>query len=349
MRILSRKKINSKELKVISSQLSSMLGSGCDIITCLEILITSSSRTVEEGVKRTLRSIKNGKTLAESFALSTYFTNFFVNMVRAGEISGKIDYVFNRMSFYYERQTKLKSKIIGACLYPIILLVVSIFSFVFMLVYVVPNFEQAFESYDGINMESISIFKLSRFIREYYLLLLILLTIGIIYLIKSISSSGEIKNYIDRLLFKLPRISKINQIYICDQFSRALSILIASGVNIEDSIDIATNTLESKYFHTKMNLAKSYIELGSPVSKALAKTGIFPQVFISMMLAGEESGSFDSSLVSISKYYEQELDRELENATRLIEPIMLVVMGIMIGSVLISILRPMFEMISSIS
>ena len=155
MRILSRKKINSKELKVISSQLSSMLGSGCDIITCLEILITSSSRTVEEGVKRTLRSIKNGKTLAESFALSTYFTNFFVNMVRAGEISGKIDYVFNRMSFYYERQTKLKSKIIGACLYPIILLVVSIFSFVFMLVYVVPNFEQAFESYDGINMESI--------------------------------------------------------------------------------------------------------------------------------------------------------------------------------------------------
>lgn len=345
MRILSRKKINSKELKVISSQLSSMLGSGCDIITCLEILITSSSRTVEEGVKRTLRSIKNGKTLAESFALSTYFTNFFVNMVRAGEISGKIDYVFNRMSFYYERQTKLRSKIIGACLYPIILLVVSIFTFVFMLVYVVPNFEQAFESYDGINMESIFIFKLSRFIREYYLLLLILLTIGIIYLIKSISGSGEIKNYIDRLLFKLPRISKINQIYICDQFSRALSILIASGVNIED----ATNTLESKYFHTKMNLAKSYIELGSPVSKALAKTGIFPQVFISMMLAGEESGSFDSSLVSISKYYEQELDRELENATRLIEPIMLVVMGIMIGSVLISILRPMFEMISSIS
>lgn len=349
MRILSRKKISSKDLKVVSRQLSSMLKSGCDIITCLEIIIAAAPKNVSEAFRRTLRSVQRGKSLAESFAFSTYFNKFFISMVQAGEVSGKIHYVFYRMASYYDRQSKLKAKILGACIYPLILLLVSAVAFVFMLVFVVPNFERAFESYDGVDIEGIFIFRLSHFLRDHYLFLLVVLLGLMLYIVRSIKKSKSFKSYIDEALFKIPKIRKVNQMYVCDRFSRSLSILISSGVNIEESMDIAARTLNSSYVDYKLKLARSYIESGSSISKSLAKTGIFPDVFISMMLAGEESGSFDESLAAISDYYESELDIELENLSKLIEPVMLLVMGIMIGSVLISILSPMFEILSSIS
>ena len=349
MRILSRKKISTKELKIITKQLSSMLKSGCDIISCMDTIISSSSPIVVKAFCMTKIYIQRGRSMAESFAMSNYFSRFYISMVQAGELSGRLDYVFYRMSAYYDRQNKLKRKIIGACLYPIVLFLVSIFVVVFMLVFVVPNFEQAFSSYDGIDIDSIFIFKLSKAFREYYYMFFLGIIVFILYMYRAIRESKSIMNYMDNLRYSIPGVKKINQLYICDQYARVLSILIASGVNINDSMDISSKTINSNYLDYKLRLASLYVEAGNSVSKSLAKTGIFPDIFISMLLAGEESGDFDESLNSIAEYYEGELDIELENMTKLVEPVMLLLMGFTIGGLLVSILTPMFDMISSIS
>lgn len=350
MKTLLMRKIKDKEIKVMCHQFSGMINSGCDLISCFNTLIQSSSQRMSVVLMLAKRNLERGKSLTESFALTNSFSTFFISMVFAGEMSGKLDYIFERMSKYYDREYKLKNKLLRASVYPIILTVVSMAALIFMLVFVIPNFETSF-LIEGANIPNATkrVFQFSKFIKGNLLYILVLLPILLCVLIKIAKGSEEFKSWIDKMKFSIPKLKKICHLVLSDKFSRSLSILMGSGVNITESIAISIRVVDNRYIESKMKIATEYIGKGNSVTNALKATGIFPDMFISMLSSGEETGRFDSCLDSVSKYYEEELDIELETFMKIVEPVLIVFMGLIIGSVLVSVLLPMFDVISSIA
>lgn len=163
-----------------------------------------------------------------------------------------------------------------------------------------------------------------------------------------VKNSREIRAWYDKKKFEIPKVGTINRMVVSDNFSRAMAILLGSGIHIGESIDITTRLLDNSYIERKMKMVGDHIKKGKSVTRSLELSGIFPQVFISMLMSGEESGNFDRSLEMASSYYEKELDLELENLVKIVEPALILLMGLIIGGCLYAILSPMFDMISSL-
>ena len=287
--------------------------------------------------------------MTEAFYLTNAFSVFFISMIRAGEVSGNIDFVFEKMSVYYDREHRLKNKLLAAAIYPMILVFVTLLSLIFMLVFVVPNFEAAFAvDMDQLPVATRSLFGLSRFLRTNLLILLVFSTLLLVSLVQMVKNSREIKAWYDEKKFEIPKLGGLHRMIVSDSFSRAMAILLGSGVHIGESIDITTRLLDNSHIEKKMKLVGERIKKGNSVTRSLELSGIFPQVFISMLMSGEESGNFDRSLEMASSYYERELDQELENLIKIVEPALILLMGLIIGGCLYAILSPMFDMISSL-
>mgnify|MGYP000998315914 CR=1 FL=1 len=346
MKILLQKKIRDKELKIICQQIASMEKSGCDLMTIFDTIIKTSSKKVSGVMIMVKRNIERGRTMTEAFYLTNAFSVFFISMIRAGEVSGNIDFVFEKMTAYYDR---LKNKLLAAAIYPMILVFVTLLSLIFMLVFVVPNFEAAFAvDMDQLPVATRSLFGLSRFLRTNLLILLVFSTLLLVSLVQMVKNSREIKAWYDEKKFEIPKLGGLHRMIVSDSFSRAMAILLGSGVHIGESIDITTRLLDNSHIEKKMKLVGERIKKGNSVTRSLELSGIFPQVFISMLMSREESGNFDKSLEMASSYYERELDQELENLIKIVEPALILLMGLIIGGCLYAILSPMFDMISSL-
>nr|WP_297573741.1 type II secretion system F family protein [uncultured Peptostreptococcus sp.] len=349
MKILLQKKIKDKELKVICQQIASMEKSGCDLMSIFDTIIKTSSKKVAGVMTMVKRNIERGRTMTEAFYLTNAFSVFFISMIRAGEISGNIDFVFEKMSAYYDREYRLKSKLLAAAIYPLILVFVTLISLIFILVFVVPNFESAFAiDMDQLPVARRSLFAVSRFLRANLLILIVFSTVLILFLIQMVKNSREIRSWYDEKKFEIPKLGRIHTMIISDNFSRAMAILLGSGVHIGESIEITTKLLDNRHLEKKMKLVGERIKKGNSVTRSLEIAGIFPQIFISMLMSGEESGNFARSMEMASIYYEKELDLELENLVKIVEPALIVVMGLIIGVCLYAILSPMFDMISNL-
>lgn len=331
-------------------QMSSMSRSGCNIVTIFETLIGSSSINMARALNITKLNVESGKSLTESFSNSNLFSKFFINMLHAGEVSGNTDYMLESLSVYYDREDKLKSKILSVSIYPIILIIVSVIALNFVMLFVVPNFEMAFDL-ESVDLPSSTrkIFAISNYLRKNMIYILISTLIIVGYILKSINDDYRYKLWRDEVRFRIPMFKKINTLIISNKFARVLSILLDSGVYIVEAIEISSKTLNNSYAEDRLKIAQNYIEKGNTVTDSLELSGIFPQIFISMIASGEESGRFNDALKTVSQYYEEELDIELDNFIKLFEPIMIVLMGVLIGLTMIVLLSPMFDIISSIS
>lgn len=349
MKIQLMKRIRDKELKALCKQMSIMIASGCDILNILSILINSSSNLMSSNLISVRNSLEKGKNLKESFLSTNAFSNFFISMISAGETSGKIDYVLDEMSRYYDREYKTKSKLLSASVYPIMLIIVSNIVFVFMLVFIVPNFETAFNVQDmELPFYTKFIFALSKYVKSNAVMLIVYVVTFIYLAVSYLVNSSRARYFFDSKLLTIPKIKDLGTLVVSDKFSRTLYILLGSGIYINDSIDIAVKVVNNRYVDEKMNIAKKNIEKGNSITQSLKMTGLFPEIFISMLTSGEESGQFEESLKFVSEYYSEELDIKLEKYMKMIEPIMIVVIGVIIGAMMIAVLSPMFEIISRI-
>lgn len=349
MKILLQKKIRSRDLKLICQQIASMEKSGCDLMIIFDTIINTSSTSVSDVMRMVKRSVERGRTMTEAFYLTNVFPMFFISMIRAGEASGNMDFVFERMSKYYDREYRLKNKILSAAIYPIILAVVTLLSLLFMIVFVVPNFEQAFfVDMDKLPLATRSLFSLSKFIRANYLLLVVFFLVTIISIVRLVKNSEQVKFWYDEKKFLIPKLGGVYRMIVSDSFSRSMYILLASGVHISESIDISTKLFNNTYIEKRMKLVATGVKKGRSITKSLEISGLFPQVFISMLMSGEESGNFDKSLEMASTYYERELDLELDKLVKILEPVLILIMGLIIGACLYAILSPMFDMISNL-
>ncbi|HSQ88775.1 type II secretion system F family protein [Romboutsia sp.] len=342
-------KLKEKELKILCRQMGILLESGCEITKMIEILRNQSNNKISNILSEIANHIQRGNSITESFQKSKLFSTFFISMIKAGEVSGKLDTVMYSLADYYDKEDKVKSKIKTVSIYPTILLVLSAASMLIIMTMVIPRFEMIFIS-NGMNPPLLTkiLINISSFIRTTYIYIIIVI-LGIIPTsIHFIRNSTKVIRLKNNLKFKTPVIKNITQLVITTRFCRALSMLVESGVQIIDAIDISAKIIDNKFIYEKLLISKGYIEKGNSIGHSLNLFNVFPKLFISMINIGEESGRLEESLKTIDSFYSNDLDTKIERIMRLIEPIIILIIGVIIGIFMVAMVMPMFDAIVSI-
>ena len=345
------RKVKLKDIAVFCRQFYVMLDSGLSIGKALNILIEQGEKPkIRDALIGVNGDLKRGETLASSMRKrKDVFPNLLTSMIDAGERSGNLDIILKRMSEYYEKETKIRGKIKSAMIYPIVLGVVAIIAITFILTFVMPTFVQMFEENNvDLPMSTKMVLGTSKMLGKYGIIIFLILVTAIILLGKYLKSEeGQYKLSIINL--KIPVIKKLTQKIIVSRFTRTMGIVSSSGMSLVTSLEIVASVVGNKIAEKELLKVKEKVLKGEGLGDSIMKIKIFPPMLASMVKVGEEAGSLDSILDKTADFYDDELEREIQTATALIEPAMIVVMGIIIGFLLISILTPMFKMYNSIS
>ena len=345
------RKVKLKDIAIFCRQFYVMLDSGLSIGKALNILIEQCEKPkLREALIGVNGELKRGETLASSMRKrKDVFPNLLTSMIDAGERSGNLDIILKRMAEYYEKETKIRGKIKSAMIYPIVLGVVAIIAITFILTFVMPTFVQMFEENNvDLPMSTKMVLGTSKMLGKYGIIIFLILVTAIILLGKYLKSEeGQYKLSIINL--KIPVIKKLTQKIIVSRFTRTMGIVSSSGMSLVTSLEIVASVVGNKIAEKELLKVKEKVLKGEGLGDSIMKIKIFPPMLASMVKVGEEAGSLDSILDKTADFYDDELEREIQTATALIEPAMIVVMGIIIGFLLISILTPMFKMYNSIS
>ncbi|WP_195980460.1 type II secretion system F family protein [Clostridium perfringens] len=344
-------KVKLKDIAVFCRQFYVMLDSGLSIGKALNILIEQCEKPkLREALIGVNGELKRGETLASSMRKrKDVFPNLLTSMIDAGERSGNLDIILKRMAEYYEKETKIRGKIKSAMIYPIVLGVVAIIAITFILTFVMPTFVQMFEENNvDLPMSTKMVLGTSKMLGKYGIIIFLILVTAIILLGKYLKSEeGQYK--LSSINLKIPVIKKLTQKIIVSRFTRTMGIVSSSGMSLVTSIEIVASVVGNKIAEKELLKVKEKILKGEGLGDSIMNIKIFPPMLASMVKIGEEAGSLDSILDKTADFYDDELEREIKTATALIEPSMIVLMGIIIGFLLISILTPMFKMYNSIS
>ncbi|MBQ1793021.1 MAG: type II secretion system F family protein [Peptostreptococcaceae bacterium] len=342
----NKQKIKQKDLSDLCQQLGMLISSGCGITKSLNNIKSNCNSKIKSTLDSIDYNLKEGNSIAVSFEKTNMFNKFFINMIKAGEMSGNIDEIFYSLSNYYKKEHEFKQKLKSAMLYPVLLMAVTFFVILFMIVYVVPKFELIFSGNNiNIPLTTKILIESSRFIRTYLIELILVIVIFNILLLKYIYKNEEIQLIIEKSIFKIKPIKNIVQAIEVNKFSRSFYTLIKSGIIITESLEISSHVISNKFMYKKLFISKEALEKGYSISESLEQSGVFPSVFISMISSGEETGNIDTCLYNIMVNYESNVDNLIQKIVKLIEPMIIVIMGLIIGIIVISMMTPMFDAI----
>lgn len=331
-------------------QFSTMIGAGLPMVQCLEILSQQAETPeLKDVISKVKESVQSGSTLAD--ALSRHkkaFDDLYVSMVNAGEIGGALDQILSRLATYREKADALARKVRGALVYPSVIVVVAITVTFVMLTYIVPVFAKMFE---GLGAElpgpTQMVLGISHFLRQNILGGFVLfLALFIFYRYYSKTQSGRLT--IDKLKLKAPLIGNLIRKSTIARFTRTLGTLISSGVSILDALEITAKTAGNRVIQDAIRRSVVSIAEGETITQPLKETGVFPPMVCQMISVGERTGGLDEMLQKIADFYEEEVDASVSALTSIIEPVIIVVMGVVIGGILIAMYLPMFDIIGKI-
>ncbi len=343
------KKLNLEELSLFSYQLSIILKSGVPYLEGLELFKDESEdKLMKELGSRLYTDVKSGKKLFESFEDLGIFPDYFVQMSKIAEKSGNLDVEMEKLSTFYENSEKARYKIRKALVYPIILFILMASVVALLVVKVFPIFQEVLTSLGGDLPSSTSaIFGLSRFLQTFGTWILIIL--GIIIIVLFIFSKTQSGNHsFDKFKLNSSVISKIYKRLTALRFAQGLSMMVKSGISFEDAVYMSAPLTGNTYAEEKIKEARTSITKGTSVVDALKNTDVFPNLFIQMLRMGFKSGQVDIMLTKLCDIYEVELDRTTEKFTSSIEPTLVIVLSIVVGVILLTVMLPMIEIMSSI-
>lgn len=348
-KLKKEKKIKSKDLRVMCSQMSILLDSGAGIDKILEVISEQQKKKFRDNLLLTVRNIKKGYSIENSFRSSDLFSEFFYNMIKCGENSGRLSNVLKDMSNYYERDYRVKSKLKSIMIYPAILLIMMIVALIFIMYAVIPNFALVFES-NNIKppLFSYLVITTMMFFKEYINILIPIIIIIISLLYIAIKSNENNIEKFDRIKITFPILKNYYLMSVTAAFSRNMYLMLKSGIPLVEAIKISSDITGNVYIQKKLEISIRYINKGNSISKSIDLSGIFPEIFISMLKNGEESGNIEKSFQYINNFFENELDIMTDRIVRLIEPAMTIIMGLVIGALIIAIVMPMFDTITAI-
>lgn len=342
------KKLKNKDLSIICNQLGMMISSGCEITNSLNTIRSNCNSKINSILKIINNNLKKGNSISESFQNTYVFSNFFINMIRAGEESGKLDEIFINLSNYYKKEYEFKNKLLTAMIYPLLLIIVSVLVILFMLIYAVPNFQKSFlENNNNLPVSTKILINISMFIRNYYEIIVVILLILVFYILNKIKTSNAFRYFIDKKIFKFRYSKKIVQNIEISKFIRCFYILSSNGIHIISSLDISSKVIGNKYMYEKIEISKENIKKGNSITDSFKLANIFPELVISILKVGEETGNIDKCLKSITENYDRNLESFVNKIVKIIEPIIISIMGIVIGAIVISMMIPIFDAVTS--
>jgi len=343
---LFAKSVTAKEFQIFLRQLSVLLKSGVPLMESLMSLEESAiSPALSRVLKFLIEDIKEGKTLSDAMLKHPkVFEHMVVNLVKAGEQGGILDEVLDRLGTFFEKRKKLKAKIVGALMYPAVTILVAVGALTAILTFVIPKFEKLFNS-NGQELPEMTkiVVAMSYGFRNNWPIffgLLVCVPVVISYLYKA----GPMRRPVDQILLRLPLFGSLVKRGAVARMSRTVSTLLKSGIRIHEALDITIGTMGNVIIDEHMADAREQIMSGKPLTEPLRRSGFFPVIVTQMIAIGEQTGSLDSMLERVADFYEDEVETTATQLTALLEPIIIVVLGGMIGFLVVAMFLPIFNM-----
>ena len=341
------KKIKPLDIAFFTRQLATMMESGVPIVQAFDIIAEGSENpSMGKLVNQIKTDVAAGNTLADSLRTHPqYFDDLFCNLVESGEQSGRLESLLDRIATYKEKTEALKAKIKKAMTYPISVVVVALVVTAIMLLKVVPSFQSVFASF-GAELPSFTLFVigLSEWLQKWWFVLLIaIIAFGYIYG-KAHVSSKKLRDAEDRTLLKAPVVGDIIYQAAVARFARTLSTTFSAGVPLVEALDSVAGAVGNVVFYNAVMKIKEDVSAGSQLNFSMRTTNVFPSLAVQMAGIGEESGNLDGMLEKVADYYEAEVDNKVDNLTTLLEPMIMCVLGVLVGGLIIAMYLPIFQL-----
>ncbi len=344
--LFQSKKIKLKDISLFCKQMSVMLESGIPLNNAVDILEQqATSKNLKSSLKIVSKSLKEGSQLSKAMLdQEGMFPDLLIRMVQAGEKTGKLDEVLEKMSEHYNKELKTSRQIRGAMIYPAVLAFLAVGAVLALLYVVIPSFSGIFEqSGMAMPLPTRIVLAASNFVRSYWYILFGVTGI-LVFLFLRYRSTEAGRYQLDRLKLWLPVIKGPMQKIVTARFASTLAILTSAGIPLVEAIESAAATTNNTVVIEKIKIANEGLQKGERLTGMITATGLFPPMMLSMVKIGEESGSLESMLVKTSDYYEEELETAIKQLLSLLEPAMIIVMGVIIGGIVASVMLPMFEL-----
>jgi type IV pilus assembly protein PilC len=348
---LAVKKVKPKSLQIFSRQFATMIEAGLNVVTALVILEEQTEDRKLAAVIGEIRSdVEGGLLLSEAMARHpNVFSRLFVAMVEAGEAAGILDVVLDRVAYQIEKETKIRRRVKGAMMYPIMIMSFATLVLIGMLMFLVPVFVDIFEQLGGdLPMLTQIVVDLSEFLRRYFYIVFPALG-GLFFGFFRLKKTEQGRRLWDRFRVKLPMgIGKVIVKIGMARFSRTLSTLVAAGVDIIRSLEITGSTAGNSLIEDATMHVRERVHQGVPIAVPLGEHTIFPPMVAHMVRVGEETGELEKMLSKIADFYEDEVDTAINSLTSIIEPLLMIAVGIMVGVIIIAMYLPMFKLLTLI-
>ncbi len=338
--------VKEKDKVIFVRQFSTMIDAGLPLIQCLDILQEQQlNANFKRVISRIKKDVEEGSTLSDAVKKHPkVFDNLFHNLVAAGEIGGILDVILGRLASYIEKMAKLKKQVKSALTYPVIVISIAVIVVTVILIWVIPVFSKLFTD-AGVKLPAMTLFvmNLSDFMKRYFHWMILGL-IAFFFALRWFRSTPRGRDIFDRLLLRTPVFGVLIRKIAVARFTRTLGTMLSSGVPILDGLDVVAATAGNSIVEKAIREARLSISEGRPVAEPLAETGVFPSMVTQMISVGEATGALDAMLGKIADFYDEEVDTAVGSLTSMLEPLLILFLGVTIGGLLVAMYLPIFQL-----
>jgi len=339
-------KITSKDIVVFTRQFATMIDAGLPLVQCLDILSSQQeNKTFKTILLKVKEDVESGATFADALGKHPKaFNELYVNLVAAGEVGGILDTILNRLAVYIEKALKLKKQVKSAMTYPMTIIGIAILVIAVILIFVIPQFSSMFADFGStLPLPTIIVIAISDFIQDYFLVIIGAIAF-FIFAVKRIYATNKGRDVMDRWSLKLPVFGMLIRKVAVAKFARTLSTMISSGVPILDGLDIVRKTAGNRTIEKAIAHVTVSISEGKTIAEPLKESGVFPAMVCQMIEVGEQAGALDAMLSKIADFYDDEVDDAVGNLTAMMEPLLMLFLGVTVGGLVIAMYLPIFKL-----
>lgn len=347
----SQSRVGLDDLVVFSRQLATMIDSGMTLVASLDILkAQTENRTFAQIIHQLCQDVEAGKSFCDAVAkYPAAFSEFYINMIKAGEASGTLDAVLERLAIYLEKTAALRRKVQSSLVYPAVIVSMAVLITSVLLVKVVPTFKSIFESLGGkLPLPTQILILTSDIFRKFFLVFLIIPALFFIALKRYVATPGGRYKF-DKLILRLPVFGPLFLKAAVARFSRTFSTLVKSGIPILNAMEIVAKTAGNKVMEEALENSRQAVRQGESISSPLERSGVFPVMVVRMIAVGEKTGELEKMLGKIADFYEEQVDNAVSGLTSVIEPIVIAFLGIVIGGIVMALFLPIFKISELVS
>jgi type IV pilus assembly protein PilC len=350
--LFERKKVKSKILMIFTRQLATLIDSGLPLLRSLNVLAKQErDKVLKKTINKVADSVQSGSTFSDALALHPrIFNDLYVNMVKAGEVGGVLELVLNRLSEFQEKAAKIKNKVVAAMVYPGIVMTMAVSIMVFLLVFIVPKFEMIFHDLLGDKpLPPVTRFVIgtSDFLKNHGLIVLGIV-VAVVTLYKFLGRTRGGRLVIDSFKLRMPLFGNLNRKTAISRFARTLGTLVTSGVPILQALNITRETAGNSSIARAISQVHDSVKEGESIVQPLEASRVFPPMVVSMVDVGEETGKLPEMLLKIADVYDDEVDNAVAAITSMLEPIMIVFLALIVGTIVLALFTPLISIITGL-